>query len=203
MGERVDAHWLRAQQDVAGRAAHEMKNALNGVAVNLEVVRVRAERGGDAAAIMRFATVAAAQLELLVGQVDALLGVTRQSAGVADVALVARQLHALLEHAGPAESELHLAGADALAAPTSADVVLVRLLLARLFTGLVDQPGQRTVDVRVDPDGRVAVTARAARPVELDAESRELAMAGGVTVSAAGDGALTLIFPATSVVPTV
>jgi hypothetical protein len=41
----VAAAWLAIQRRIAARAAHDVKNALNGVAVNVEVVRARAGRG--------------------------------------------------------------------------------------------------------------------------------------------------------------
>ena len=44
--------------------AHDVRNALNGVAVNLEVARSRAQRGVDVAGIAPFMETAAEQLEL-------------------------------------------------------------------------------------------------------------------------------------------
>jgi hypothetical protein len=56
--------WLRAMQDVIGRAAHDVKDALNGVHVNLAAIHSRSQREGakprDLAAM---ATAAADQLE--------------------------------------------------------------------------------------------------------------------------------------------
>ena len=40
----ADALWLETLQRICGRAAHELKGALNGASVNLEVVRSRATR---------------------------------------------------------------------------------------------------------------------------------------------------------------
>src|SRR5690606_24522219 len=63
-------HWLPTLQELAGRTSHEIKNALNGVAVNLEVLRSRLERGageGDAvaASVAPFARSASEQLDVL------------------------------------------------------------------------------------------------------------------------------------------
>lgn len=44
--------------------AHDVRNALNGVAVNLEVARSRAQRGVDVAEVAPFMETAAEQLEL-------------------------------------------------------------------------------------------------------------------------------------------
>jgi signal transduction histidine kinase len=70
--------WLGALQRLAGRIAHEIKNPLNAVAVNLEVVRSRCERGSvDSAAVLPFAGAAAGQLERVSRLVDALLMLAR------------------------------------------------------------------------------------------------------------------------------
>jgi hypothetical protein len=45
------------------KLAHDVRNALNGVAVNLEVARSRAERGADATQLSPFLETAAQQLE--------------------------------------------------------------------------------------------------------------------------------------------
>ena len=44
--EAGDAHvlWLAVVQRLMGRASHDVKDSLNGVAVNLEVIRSRAAR---------------------------------------------------------------------------------------------------------------------------------------------------------------
>lgn len=44
--------------------AHDVRNALNGVAVNLEVARSRAQRGVDVAEVSPFLETAAQQLDL-------------------------------------------------------------------------------------------------------------------------------------------
>ena len=194
--------WLETLQRIATRAAHEVKNSLNGVAVNLEVVRVRASRAADAESIARFASTASAQLELLIRQIDALLGVVRRPAREADVAAVARQLHLLLERTGPEGSVLRLDAPDGLAAPTAADPAVVRLLLGRLLLGLAEGGGNAELALRVHQDGGVEASARAEPPVALDAECRDIAAAAGVAVLAAGNGTLTLTFPAASAAET-
>ena len=70
--------WLGALQSLAARVAHEIRNPLNAVAVNLEVVRSRCERGSvDPPAVLPFATAAAGELERVSRLVDALLAVAR------------------------------------------------------------------------------------------------------------------------------
>src|SRR5688500_19206297 len=70
--------WLGALQSLAARVAHEIRNPLNAVAVNLEVVRSRCERGSvESPAVLPFATAAAGELERVSRLVDARLAVAR------------------------------------------------------------------------------------------------------------------------------
>jgi signal transduction histidine kinase len=72
------SEWLGALQNLAGRVAHEIRNPLNAVAVNLEVVRSRCQRGAvEPSAVLPFATAAAGELERATRLIDALLAVAR------------------------------------------------------------------------------------------------------------------------------
>src|SRR5687767_4790399 len=72
------SEWLRALQSLAARVAHEIRNPLNAVTVNLEVVRSRCERGTvEPKAVLPFATAAAGELERVSRLVDALLALSR------------------------------------------------------------------------------------------------------------------------------
>jgi len=75
----IESLWLDVLQRIAGRAAHELKGALNGASVNLEVVRSRADASEMVAgeAISRYATAAANQLDAVITMSDALLAVAR------------------------------------------------------------------------------------------------------------------------------
>jgi hypothetical protein len=84
----IEAVWLDVLQRITSRAAHEVKGALNGASVNLEVVRSRAESptrsaavdGGAAAGgagIARYANAAATQLDAVIAMSDALLALAR------------------------------------------------------------------------------------------------------------------------------
>jgi len=76
---RVESLWLNVLQRLASRAAHELKGALNGASVNLEVVRSRAEASEMVAgeAVGRYATAAASQLDSVITMSDALLAIAR------------------------------------------------------------------------------------------------------------------------------
>lgn len=100
--EASSAHWLRALQHLAGRVAHEIRNPLNAVAVNLEVVRSRCERGTvEPSAVLPFATVAAGELERVSRLIDALLALARP--GRNDLATLAGPVITLYDALASAE----------------------------------------------------------------------------------------------------
>jgi hypothetical protein len=73
-------------REILRRAGHELRNALNGVAVNVEVVRSRAGREGSAKDLASFAERASAQVGEASALTDGLLAfvgsvVSAQSAG--------------------------------------------------------------------------------------------------------------------------
>lgn len=138
----LDALWLARLQAVGNRAAHELKDALNGAVLNVEVARSRSGRA-DAVVpeIAPFAAAAAEQLETLARRVEALLFLTRPAAEPADVCLNLRHLAELLVPAARADGgtlEVDLSGAPA-AAPSRAGGTAVRLALA---TGLLAVSGK-------------------------------------------------------------
>ena len=111
---RIDALWLATLERICNRAAHEVKGALNGVAVNVEVVRSRAERPeAQAAAVRSFAGAAADQLEVVIGMTDALLFLTRPAHMPVELAPTLRRFDALLGPATRADGRrLELADTD-------------------------------------------------------------------------------------------
>jgi signal transduction histidine kinase len=86
------ALWSETLQALAAAVAHDLRNALNAVAVNLEVVRVRSARGADAPAIAPFASTAAKSFEKAAVASEALLAFVRAEAGDADVAAIVVRL---------------------------------------------------------------------------------------------------------------
>ena len=84
--------WLGALGRLAGRAAHELKNPLNGLALNLEVVRSRSVRAGsEAAALAPYATAAARELERAIPLVEALLALARPLSNPVDLRIAMRR----------------------------------------------------------------------------------------------------------------
>jgi nitrogen fixation/metabolism regulation signal transduction histidine kinase len=70
--------WLRALQHLTAAVAHELRNPLNGVALNLEVLRGRVgHHQHDPATLTAFAEAAVSDLATAVRLTDALLAVAR------------------------------------------------------------------------------------------------------------------------------
>ena len=91
--EEVGALWLLTLQRAVGRASHDVKDALNGVSVNVEVVRSRAARAdAPAAAVAQFAEAAGHQLERLTTLIEAVLALARPERSPADVGVTLRRV---------------------------------------------------------------------------------------------------------------
>jgi hypothetical protein len=88
--------WAATLSVLATRIAHDFRNALNGVAVNLEVVRGRSARGAAASDIAPFAATAASQFEAASASAEALLAFARQEPARVDVAAIVHRLVRLL-----------------------------------------------------------------------------------------------------------
>src|SRR3954453_18710531 len=87
------ALWLAVLQHALARASHDVKDALNGVSVNLEGVGSRAARpDAPASAVAPFAEAAAQQLDRLSSLLDAVLALGRAERGPADVAITLRRV---------------------------------------------------------------------------------------------------------------
>src|SRR5437016_10023630 len=93
----VDTLWLQTLYEVVNRSAHEVKDSLNGVSLNLEVIRSRTARPEDNhQALLPFATSATEQLELLSARTEAVLFLARPARDPADVGLALKHLAVLL-----------------------------------------------------------------------------------------------------------
>ena len=209
--ERSALLWLAMSQRIAGRAAHEVKNALNAVAVNLEVVRSRLARAAadpgatpqpSPAAAARFADVASAQFEGLSALTEAMLALTRAPREPADVVHLLAPLVVVFDAVARSDGgSLRVSGADGGAAvPVSVPAVAVRLALAAALDAAVGRA--RAVVCAVDGTSvpaRVHLSwlgAVAAPPVPADL----VAVVGDCGITIAPDdatsaaGALTIVF---------
>src|SRR5450631_2998912 len=94
--EDVGALWLVTLQRAIGRASHDVKDALNGVSVNLEVIRSRSMRPDTpASAVTKFGDAAAQQLERLTTLIEAILALSKADRADADVGITLRRLTAV------------------------------------------------------------------------------------------------------------
>lgn len=85
--------WLATLQRALARASHDVKDSLNGVSVNLEVIRSRARRPDAAmSAVAPFAEAAGQQLERLTSLIEAVLALGRPERDPADVLVTLRRL---------------------------------------------------------------------------------------------------------------
>lgn len=127
----TDALWLATFQRVCGRTAHELKGVLNGVSVNLEVVRSRSLKPDvPASAVATFAGSASSQFDGVMDMTEALLALSRAADGAVDVAKTVQWLVALLAPAAKADGRsLGIDGSLAGLGTTSADASAARLAI--------------------------------------------------------------------------
>jgi len=101
----AEALWLDTLQRICGRAAHEVKGALNGVSVNLEVVRARSEKADAlASAVNRYAETASDQLGAVITMTDALLSLARPAQEPVELVPLLRRIVALMAPAARADN---------------------------------------------------------------------------------------------------
>jgi signal transduction histidine kinase len=192
--------WLAALQRVLGRAAHDVKDALNGVSVNLEVVRSRAGRAdAPASAVAPFAEAAAQQLERLSSLLDAVLALGRTEREPADVDMILRRMAALCS-ASSAAADAKVIVRDGLVndAHTSVHGDAVRLALAApLLDAIAGGKGEARAavlcELTAEPDSLV-VRLHADRPVPMPTDVADALRAAGVRWAEATND-LSLVFP--------
>src|SRR3977135_4045839 len=96
LAEDTSALWLLTLQRVIGRASHDVKDALNGVSVNLEVIRSRSLRPEvSVSALTPFNAAAGLQLDRLTNLIEAVLALSRPERSPADVGLTLRRVATL------------------------------------------------------------------------------------------------------------
>ena len=208
--ERVGGLWLATLQRAVGRASHDVKDALNGVSVNLEVVRGRASRpDAPAAAVAPFAEAAAHQLERLTTLIEAVLALGRAEREPADVAVTLRRIATVCgASAASADAEVVVEVRDVESATTSVRGDAVRLALAAPLLELVAAADRtvRATPVRCvvrETEGAIAVTIGAAgRRASMPDAPGDAVRAAGVRWSVGRQGAatagpddLSLVFP--------
>lgn len=166
----LEGLWLRALQQVVDLAAHEIKDSLNGVSLNLEVVRSRSQAEGSAKNLSQFATAASSQMEMLSERVEALLFLARppRAGSPTDVALILRHLATLLVPAAKADGGNLVVSGWEKSTPTTASSVGARLALATGLLTLVAKGGSGTCSLKAAPDAVVRFSHESAETCSLD-----------------------------------
>jgi len=131
----TDALWLATLNRIAALGAHELKGALNGVAVNLEVIRSRAEKPDvPASAVSTFAHAAVEQLDGVIEMTEGLLSLSRPAPGLVDIGRVVRSVGSLLVRAARADGrEIVIDGAFDTLGATTANANAVRLAIGSVL----------------------------------------------------------------------
>ena len=170
----VDARrWLDRLYELARPAGHELRNSLNGVAVNLEVVRSRAARpGGTTESVVRFAEAAVEQLDTLTHLTEILLRLMRPAAEPAAVGAMTEQVGALLAAVARSEGGSVSVGTGGDGAPgtTSLPAERARAVVAALLLAAFDRGAALSCDVASGPP----VELRLRREPALDAPPDDL-----------------------------
>ena len=208
----VERQWLAMLQQLTSGVAHELRNALNGVAVNLEVVRSRAGREGLAAsALGSFAGSASDQLEQVIAMTDALMALARAGQEPAAIGRTTDQVAALMRPVLAANGgalDLAVEGEGTTRVPAAA----ARLFVAATLQAALDAArgdGDAAKESRASLTCRVREAAGAgevkgvelrvegafARTPALDATLATLAREYGVGVQPA-ESSITSTFPA-------
>jgi len=184
----VDALWLATLQKISAHVAHDLKGALNGVSVNLEVVRSRSQKESSTGAdVHRYATNAADQMAVVIRATTALLALARGTRGPVEVSMVAKQLANLLDDmSSTSTGRIQVLVDGGMSAETAAPMSLVRLAVAECLLAAV--AGKEAISVRVAglPTPRVLITPALA-PV-LAANVEAAFWAAGIQVSTDGHG---------------
>ena len=176
--ERAGALWVAALQAVASHVAHDFRNALNAVAVNLEVVRGRAARGAEASAIAPFATTAMAQFESASAAAEDLLALVRPEPASPDIAAIAARVARLVSLRN--DAVLRLDDRSDGRARTSVPADIARAAVARSVLSAVGQGDGITCEIGVGDGIFLLVTGATYVPPRPDPELVSVASAHGV-----------------------
>jgi signal transduction histidine kinase len=197
--------WLAILQRSLGRASHDVRDALNGVSVNVDVIRSRAARPGTSGAdVAPFAEAAGQQLERLTTLIEAVLALGRSERGATDVSFVLRQMVTICGAASSsadASVEIRPTGSEAVDGMTtrlSGDIVRLTIGATLLDAATGTDRNSRAPAVICTIGGNathVLVTVEAdGRRVKLPDSAAEAARASGVQWTE-GPQHLSLAFP--------
>ena len=193
-GAALDALWLETLRRIVDRAAHELKGALNGVSLNVEVVRSRAARAGtEASTLAPYANATSAQLDAVIAMTEALLALSRRAKAPVELASLVRHIAALLGPAVRADGRSFALGAVADLGVTPAPADAVRLAIGAALLCAAEGAGR----VRCESTGGADPALRiecAGGSVAVAPEIEAAAAGAGVRISSDA-GTIVISFP--------
>ena len=190
----TDELWLDTLAEVCARAAHEVKGVLNGVSVNLEVVRSRSARGqGEVSSVRKFAESANGQFERLSEMSEALLLLCRLPREPVEVSATVKQLVTLLEPVAKAEGHVLEVSEASGAGAVRARGNVVRLIIASALLAALDRKADVRCEVELGDDAIIRIAA-GAHVINVPSEVSDAAQHDGVRIEHDG-GSITLAFP--------
>jgi len=192
-GNQSAALWAGTLQALASVVAHDLRNALNAVAVNLEVVRSRSGRGAEASAIAPFAATAATNFETAAGAAEALLAFVRPEPGRVDIAAVVARLARLF--AVRAGAGLQVVDLSDGRAATSASPDIARAAVARSVLAAVVAGEGVACEIAVDDGIFLRITGATHVPPPPDPDLVAAALEQGIRITP-GERSIELRFPA-------
>ncbi len=188
--------WLGTLERVAGRAAHEVKGVLNGVSVNLEVVRLRSARpDAPASGVHSFAETAGAQLELLTPMAEALLALARPAREPLELGAILAQYATLLVPAARADGvALEIEARLPAPAPLAVAGNVARTVVGAALLAAIDDHRDAACTVELSNLATLRVQHAEGPAPQLPPEILSAATDAGATVRTSGPG-LTIAFP--------
>jgi signal transduction histidine kinase len=191
----VDELWLEALQRVSARAAHEVKGALNGVSVNLEVVRARALRpDAPASAVASFAESASGQLEQLSAMAEGMLSLGRAPREPVEVGTTLKQLAAVLEPAAKSEGGELCVESPRTAGAVRATGNVVRLVLATALLAALERKVAVRCTTELHDDAVVRISCADGVALRLPDEVADVATRAAIRIETDGHS-ISLAFP--------
>jgi len=175
------ALWAGTLRSLANVVAHDLRNALNAVAVNLEVVRSRSARGSEASAIAPFAATAATNFETAAAAAEALLGFVRPEPGRVDIAAIVARLARLL--AVRPGAGLRVSDQSDGRAATTAPPDIARATVARSVLAAVGADEGAACEIAVDDGIFLRITGATRVPPLPDSDLVAAAVEEGIRIT--------------------
>lgn len=193
----VDELWLDTLQRIYARGAHEIRDALNGVSVNLEVVRSRTMKAeSPAASVSGFATSAAGQLEIATRMVEALLTLGRTPREPAELGATLAHLDVLLGSAARGDGGRLVMEPSVPPTPDAlrSDGNIVRLVLGAALLAALDRKCVVTCRTELRSVASVTIDCSEGGALQLPPDIVDAAVAADIRVDSTRQG-LSLAFP--------